>query len=178
VLEAMVMLPEISTTTAHRRLTALRQKGMIDLVPDAEDRRTKYLVATKATHRYFAQLGRCMFGAKTAPADCARQYTKYLHLTQAVHGLPIYQNMDVNDIVMLDTWAVAWHGGLPFGVLEALSLINNRGAANAASRLHGLREIGLIKLVQHGYLKHVVPTNATHDFFAQLGKCMRQALSS
>jgi hypothetical protein len=173
----MVMLPEISTSTAHRRLTALRQKGMVDLVPDEEDRRTKYLVATKATHRYFAQLGKCMGGSKTAPADCARQYIKYLHLTQAVRGLPIYQDMDANDIVMLDTWAVAWQDDLPMGVLKALSLIDNRGAANAAYRLHGLRELGLIELVRHGYLKHVVPTTATQDYVVHLGRCMHQALA-
>ena len=178
VLEAMVMLPQISTTTAHRRLTSLRKKGMIDLNHDAQDRRTKYIVPTKATQRYFAQLGQCMGDSMTAPADCARQYIKYLHLTQEVRSQPIFQKMDATDIVMLDTWAIAWHGDLPFGVLEALSLINNRGAANAASRLHDLREIGLVELVQYGYLKHVVPTNATHDYFAQLGKCMRQALSS
>ena len=178
VLEAMVMLPEISTNTAHRRLTSLRKKGMIELNHDAQDRRIKYIVPTKATHRYFAQLGQCMGGSKTAPTDCARQYIKYLHLTQEVRSQPIFQEMDATDIVMLDTWAVAWYGGLPFGVLEALSLINNRGAANAASRLHGLREIGLIELVQYGYLKHVMATNATHDYFSQLGKCMHQALSS
>ena len=60
VLEAMVMLPEISTTTAHRRLKALRKKGMIDLSLDSQDNRVKYVVPTKATHQYFAQLGQCM----------------------------------------------------------------------------------------------------------------------
>ena len=63
VLEAMVILPEISTTTAHRRLTSLRKKEMIYLNRDAQDRRTKYIVPTKATHRYFAQLGQCMHQA-------------------------------------------------------------------------------------------------------------------
>jgi len=60
VLEAMVMLPEISTTTAHRRLKMLRKKGMIDLNLDAHDNRVKYVVPTKATQQYFAQLGQCM----------------------------------------------------------------------------------------------------------------------
>ena len=60
VLEAMVMLPEISTTTAHRRLKMLRKKGMIDLNLDSHDNRVKYVVPTKTTHQYFAQLGQCM----------------------------------------------------------------------------------------------------------------------
>jgi hypothetical protein len=118
-----------------------------------------------------------MGGSKTAPADCARQYTKYLHLTQAVRGLVIYQKMDSNDIVMLDTWAVAWHNDMPMGVLKALSLIDNRGSARAAYRLHCLRELGLIELVRHGYLKHVLQTEATHSYFSNLGRCLHQALA-
>jgi len=66
VLEAMVMLPEISTTTAHRRLKMLRKKGMIDLNLDDHDNRVKYVVPTKATHQYFAQLGQCMEKAQEA----------------------------------------------------------------------------------------------------------------
>ena len=66
VLEAMVMLPEISTTTAHRRLKMLRKKGMIDLDLDGQDNRVKYVVPTKETHQYFAQLGQCMEKAQMA----------------------------------------------------------------------------------------------------------------
>ena len=66
VLEAMVMLPEISTTTAHRRLKMLRKKGMIDLSLDSHDNRVKYVVPTKATQNYFAQLGQCMEKAQQA----------------------------------------------------------------------------------------------------------------
>ena len=66
VLEAMVMLPEISTTTAHRRLKMLRNKGMIDLNLDSHDNRVKYVVPTKVTHQYFAQLGQCMEKAQEA----------------------------------------------------------------------------------------------------------------
>ncbi len=179
VLEAMLILSEISTTTAHRRLTSLRKKEMIDLNPDAQDRRIKYIVPTKATHRYFAQLGQCMGGAKTAPADCARQYIKYLHLTQEVRSQPIFQRMDTNDIAMLDTWGAAWHNGTAMGVLKALSLINNRASSKSPGRMHGLRAIGLIDLVpddQDRRIKYVLPTQATHDYFAQLGKCMMKAL--
>ena len=120
-----------------------------------------------------------MGGSKTAPADCARQYIKYLHLTQKVRGQAIFQEMDANDIVMLDTWAVAWYNDIPMGMLKASSLVNNRGAVNAARRLNGLRAIGLIDLVpddQDRRIKYVLPTQATHDYFAQLGRCMMKAL--
>jgi len=66
VLEAMVMLPEISTTTAHRRLKLLRKKGMIDLSLDEIDNRVKYVVPTKAAHQYFGQLGKCMATANAS----------------------------------------------------------------------------------------------------------------
>jgi len=179
VLEAMVMLPEISTSTAHRRLTALRKKGMIGLNLDSQDNRVKYVVPTKATHRYFAQLGQCM-GDCSAAADFARQYLKYLHLTQEVRVQPIFQRMDVIDIAILDTWGAAWHNGIPMGVLKALSLSNNRSAGRYHGRMHGLRAIGLIDLVpddQDGRIKYVVPTKATQDYFAQLGQCMHQSIA-
>jgi len=63
VLKAMVMLPEISTTTAHRRLKELRKAGFIDLVLDQKDNRIKYVVSTKLSDTYFAALGKAMIKA-------------------------------------------------------------------------------------------------------------------
>ena len=60
VLEAMVIMPEISTTTAHRRLKQLRKGGWIDLVLDENDNRVKYVVPTIATRAYFTALGKLM----------------------------------------------------------------------------------------------------------------------
>jgi len=60
VLKAMAILPEISTTTAHRRLTALRELGYIDLEPDAKDNRVKYVVPTKVANKHFEALGAAM----------------------------------------------------------------------------------------------------------------------
>ena len=51
---------EISTTTAQRYLHSLADKGMIELALDSLDNRYKTVLPTPATHRYFAQLGRCM----------------------------------------------------------------------------------------------------------------------
>ena len=181
VLEAMVMLPEISTTTAHRQVTFLRKKGVIDLVPNEEDRRIKYIVPTKGTLSYFAQFGKCMGGPKTVPADCARQYIKFIYLREEVRGQLIYQKMNATDFVMLDTWAVVWHEEVPMGVLEASALIKGRCRISVLSRLHGLRAKGLIDLVtddQNRRTKYVVPTKAANDYFAQLGKCIHKALSS
>lgn len=64
VLEAMKLLPDISSTTAHRRLKTLRAKGLIDLNPDESDSRIKYVQPTDLTHRYFGKLGQCLQKAR------------------------------------------------------------------------------------------------------------------
>ena len=65
VLEAMHMSNEISPSTVHRRLKSLRAKGMIVLINDSVDSRTKYVCPTDLATQYFDQLGQCM--------DVARQ---------------------------------------------------------------------------------------------------------
>lgn len=65
VVEAMNLLPEISPSTAHRRLKTLRQKGLIALSPDKTDSRIKYVVATPKTEEYFGTLQDCLTRAQT-----------------------------------------------------------------------------------------------------------------
>lgn len=60
VLEAMQMLPDASSTTVHRRLNALRGKGLLANETDAGDSRVKYLVPTPAAMGYFEEMGRCL----------------------------------------------------------------------------------------------------------------------
>jgi DNA-binding MarR family transcriptional regulator len=60
VLQAMSMAVDMSSTTAHRRLKTLRQKGVISLEMDAADNRIKYVVATPVVERYFSELGQCV----------------------------------------------------------------------------------------------------------------------
>ena len=64
VLQAMGMSTDVSSTTAHRRLKSLRQKGVLTLESDLIDNRIKYVMPTPMTHQYFAQLGRCLDEAK------------------------------------------------------------------------------------------------------------------
>ena len=181
VMVAMVMVPEISTNTAHRRITSLLKKGMIDLVTDGEDRRIKYIVPTKATQDYFAKLGRCMGGPQTSTANYGRQYIKYVRKAEAARRIPIFQKLDVNDMIMLDSWGVAWHNNVPMGVIKALSLISNRATSSSVSRLHGLRSLGMIDLVQDDKdrrTKYILPTQLTQRYFAKLGRCIHQSLAT
>ncbi len=60
VLDAMQMIPDISKTTAHRRIKTLRMKGMIALEVNADDNRIKHVVKTELSEKYFIQLDRYM----------------------------------------------------------------------------------------------------------------------
>lgn len=64
VLEAMHMSKEISPSTVHRRLKTLRAKGMIMLINDTTDSRTKYVMPTPLANQFFDQLGQCMEAAR------------------------------------------------------------------------------------------------------------------
>jgi hypothetical protein len=64
VLEAMGMLPDISSTTAHRRLKTLRSKGWISFQTDEADGRIKYVMPTEQANHYFSQLGEALDKAR------------------------------------------------------------------------------------------------------------------
>ena len=49
-----------SPATIHRKLDVLRELGMIDTVFEGKNRRTKYLVPTKAASDYFANMGKAV----------------------------------------------------------------------------------------------------------------------
>ena len=66
VLEAMEIMPEISPSTAHRRLKLLRQKGLLTLQLDDEDNRVKYVIPTKGSNDYFSRMGQCLEKARAA----------------------------------------------------------------------------------------------------------------
>lgn len=57
VIQAMHESPEISPTSAHRRLKMLRQQGFIALITDVNDNRIKYVVTTPLTRSYLAVMG-------------------------------------------------------------------------------------------------------------------------
>ncbi|AOY02156.1 hypothetical protein [Jeongeupia sp. USM3] len=60
VLEAMRLLPDVSESTVHRRLKSLRAKGMLTLIADADDGRTRYVEPTSLADSYFERLAACM----------------------------------------------------------------------------------------------------------------------
>ena len=60
VVEAMNKLSDLSPATVHRRLTALRNKGLVTFEIDPADKRIKYVVGTDIATAYFAQLSKCL----------------------------------------------------------------------------------------------------------------------
>jgi Fe2+ or Zn2+ uptake regulation protein len=60
VTEAMALNHIASPATIHRKLDQLRELGMIDTVFEGKNRRTKYLVPTKAASDYFANMGKAV----------------------------------------------------------------------------------------------------------------------
>jgi DNA-binding MarR family transcriptional regulator len=58
------MLPGVSERTVHRRLKQLIAKDMIWLETDQNDKRIKYIRATKRSEKYFYKLDECMRKAK------------------------------------------------------------------------------------------------------------------
>lgn len=49
-----------SPATLHKRITRLRQKGLLDNMSEPGDRRAKFLVPTPQALDYFDRLGRSM----------------------------------------------------------------------------------------------------------------------
>lgn len=64
VLQAMSIAPDlISPSTVHRRLKTLRAKGMLVLVPDDIDARTKYVTPGPELVKLFEQLNAALMQA-------------------------------------------------------------------------------------------------------------------
>ncbi len=63
VTEAMQLANIASPATIHRKLGELREIGLIELNFEGKNRRTKYLVPTKAAHVYFEKMSDSMLKA-------------------------------------------------------------------------------------------------------------------
>jgi len=63
VTEAMGLKRVASPATIHRKLDELREAGLVDLVFEGKNRRTKYLVPTKLANAYFDKLSESMLRA-------------------------------------------------------------------------------------------------------------------
>jgi DNA-binding MarR family transcriptional regulator len=60
VTDAMALSAIASPATLHRKLDALREAGFIEQEYEGKNRRTKYLVTTENTAKYFEQMGKAL----------------------------------------------------------------------------------------------------------------------
>ncbi len=58
--ETMHASSEMSPSTVHRHLKALRLKGFVSLNMDDRDNRVKYIKHTPLSQQYFSLLGQCL----------------------------------------------------------------------------------------------------------------------
>ena len=65
VVEAINITDEFSTSTSHRYLKMLRQKGYVELIVDEIDNRVKYVSPTRQADKYFASLGKLIIKASS-----------------------------------------------------------------------------------------------------------------
>lgn len=68
VLEAMALKHGLSHSTAHRRLTSLRKKGLLALKQHDKDARVRFVMQTERTERYLNHMGRSVIDAAKAAA--------------------------------------------------------------------------------------------------------------
>lgn len=66
VTEAMSLDSAGAPATIHRRLTRLRNKGLIELKVSPDDSRVKAIVPTETAQHYFSEIARCIKKASKA----------------------------------------------------------------------------------------------------------------
>ena len=68
VLEAMALKHGLSHSTAHRRLTSLRKKGLLALKQHDKDARVRFVMQTERAERYLTHMGRSVIEAAKSAA--------------------------------------------------------------------------------------------------------------
>jgi DNA-binding MarR family transcriptional regulator len=102
---------------------------------------------------------------------------RFLNLARAVRAFPGAPELDAADERLLGIFAAAWHEGRNIGVVEAMGMVGDLSPRTVHRRITSLRQRGFIYFdVDHaGTKKYVVPTEATREYFAHLGRCMAEA---
>mgnify|MGYP003338181438 FL=1 len=66
VTDAMNLSAIASPATIHRKIDELRDAGLVELIFEGKNRRTKYLVPTQAASAYFERMSKIMHKVSTA----------------------------------------------------------------------------------------------------------------
>jgi len=107
-------------------------------------------------------------------------YLRFLNLIQALEGEAQTPAMDLDAKKLLEVIAVHHAQDKPLTVTEAMALNTIASPATIHRKLDQLRELGMIDTVFEGKnrrTKYLVPTEASHIYFENIGKVMQAALA-
>ena len=107
-------------------------------------------------------------------------YLKFIHLTQALSGLPGIPSLDPIEERLLHYLAAAWFSNKDATVLETMRTTPDMSPSTVHRRLKTLRQKGLLHFdidAQDNRIKYIVKTDLTDRYFAHLGKCMDSAFA-
>jgi DNA-binding transcriptional ArsR family regulator len=107
-------------------------------------------------------------------------YLRFLNLIHALDGGANAPAMDLDAKKLLEVIAVRHAAEKPLTVTDAMALDSIASPATIHRKLDQLRELGMIDTVFEGKnrrTKYLVPTQAAHDYFEQVGQVMQQALA-
>ena len=107
-------------------------------------------------------------------------YLRFLNLVHALDSGASAPAMDLDAKKLLEVIAVHHAAKKPLTVTDAMALNNIASPATIHRKLDQLRELGMIDTVFEGKnrrTKFLVPTQAAHAYFDQVGQVMQQALA-
>lgn len=107
-------------------------------------------------------------------------YLKFIHLTQALRGLPGLPALDPIEERLLNYLAAAWFSNKDATVLETMRTTPDMSPSTVHRRLKTLRKKGLLHFdidAQDNRIKYIVKTDMADQYFAHLGKCMDNAVA-
>ena len=111
--------------------------------------------------------------------DSKQIYLRFLNLIHALDNQDAVQPMDLDAKKLLEVIAVHHAQGKSLTVTDAMGLKSIASPATIHRKLDQLREFGMIDMVFEGKnrrTKFLVPTQAAHDYFEQVGKAMQMAV--
>lgn len=107
----------------------------------------------------------------------------YLRFLNIIHALENGQNapsMDLDAKKLLEIIAVSHAASKPLTVTDAMGLTHVASPATIHRKLDQLRELNMIETLYEGTnrrTKYLIPTQTAHDYFAQVGRAMEEALA-
>jgi Fe2+ or Zn2+ uptake regulation protein len=113
--------------------------------------------------------------------DSKQIYLRFLNLIHALEGAENTPSMDLDARKLLEVIAVRHAQEKSLTVTDAMGLNTIASPATIHRKLDQLRELGLIDTVFEGKnrrTKYLVPTQAAHTYFNQVGEVMQQAFAN